>query len=739
MSMLADLLLKHLVPAIAEWLFAGLASRGFGPAGGLAASGLSDAIRARFPDRQQAKDAGQSLADRAAAIVEDLAADIVKDLAQLLEGEGLAPPELERPAEELRRLLLTEDVLRLALEADLNAAKLEAALLAAPPPASIWPGEERPQQLYGRLVRALAARLPAVVRALPHYETGRDQAFLERLSHLRQRIDAILAAGLEAASAAAAAAAHAAATRALVEDEQRRLEATRHRDEQAYRNALLNQVRLLRPFGLDQDPSLAPDLPLEVAYVPLRLELAGLARGLRLAFPEVLALLPALGNRLLIEAPAGFGKTTLLQWLTRTSLDAVGRFPDAAAVLDRLDDSCRGPRHGPKRRLSNEEEALLVSLRRLRAALSAGAVPWHERLPAFLRLRDLRDDDLWPVADWPKRIASQASIETLEWWTAALREGRAILLLDGVDEVPPARRNRLREAIEALIAAHPHAMVVVTSRPGAVADPRWMRLFDNARLSIEPMGPSEIENFVGHWHAALRQIAPGRAPSEDKEHRLLRRLLDWPGLRNLAQVPLLCAAICWLARIRRGELPDRMPDLFEKLVDQLVHRLDAERLGRDGLARLVPVLEGLDSTDRISLLARLAWFAVRERRDARPRTGEPTDQRRPARSRQGGRHRVRAQRAARLSRCPSLRRRGSGGRPDPCGARARRVGHSRPRRGQGNTRIPGQADPRPSRPGSPIRCRHRPAAAHDGAALCRDRRARIRAAREELRALEPGL
>ncbi len=364
------------------------------------------------------------------------------------------------------------------------------------------------------------------------------------------------------------------------------------------------------------NPSLASDLPLRPADVPLRLELAGQERGLRLEFPEVLALLPAFGNRLIIEAPAGFGKTTL-QWLTRTSLhaDTRARFPDAPAVLERLDAPFRSAeRRHEAARTEHEEDPLRACLRQLREALPADAVPWHEHLPALLRLRALRNDDLWPITEWPKRIAPQAGIETRDWWTAAVREGRAILLLDGVDEVPQDRRGRLRQAIEALIAAHPKAMLAVTSRPGAVRDVRRNALFADARLSIEPMGPPEIETFVGHWHGPLRQIPPGRAPSEEEEHRLLRRILDRPGLRNLAQLPLLCAAICWLARIRRGELPDRMPALFEKPVDQLVHRLDAERLARDGLARLVPVLEGLDSTDRISLLARLAWFAVRERR-----------------------------------------------------------------------------------------------------------------------------
>jgi hypothetical protein len=75
----------------------------------------------------------------------------------------------------------------------------------------------------------------------------------------------------------------------------------------------------------------------------------------------------------------------------------------------------------------------------------------------------------------------------------------------------------------------------------------------------------------------------------------------------------LCAAICYLNRVRQGEIPDRAERLYAQLCEQLVHRLDEQRLKKEGLARLVPALAGLDAERKIGLLARLAEFMVGER------------------------------------------------------------------------------------------------------------------------------
>ena len=95
--------------------------------------------------------------------------------------------------------------------------------------------------------------------------------------------------------------------------------------------------------------------------------------------------------------------------------------------------------------------------------------------------------------------------------------------------------------------------------------------------------------------------------------KLIGLVRDRPSLTPLAESPLLCAAICYLSRTRRGEIPDRAIKLYQQVCEQLVHRLDEQRLKADGLNQLAPALQGLDAESKLDLLAHLAQYMVLER------------------------------------------------------------------------------------------------------------------------------
>jgi hypothetical protein len=178
------------------------------------------------------------------------------------------------------------------------------------------------------------------------------------------------------------------------------------------------------------------------------------------------------------------------------------------------------------------------------------------------------------------------------WVHRLLKAGRAMLLVDGVDEVPAARRRVVKTWLRDLLAAFPDTRVVVTARTAA-ADKRWLIEEKFHAVRLEPMTPGNILDFVERWHHAAELSGAEVAGAEPR----LRGQLERPHLRQLAASPLLCAMLCALNLAHRSELPRSRMELYAKALAMLLHLRDAER-GITGL---------LGDTEKRVLLRDLAW------------------------------------------------------------------------------------------------------------------------------------
>ena len=133
------------------------------------------------------------------------------------------------------------------------------------------------------------------------------------------------------------------------------------------------------------------------------------------------------------------------------------------------------------------------------------AVRWCERTPFLVRLRDFSDGQLPKPEALPRLIAAEAPGTAEAWVWKTLKEGRALILLDGIDEVPGESRELLAKSIRnyLIFLQQYNSQLIVTSRPAAVQDPVWRELFGPIRASVREMSPGDVEQFVEHWHRAL--------------------------------------------------------------------------------------------------------------------------------------------------------------------------------------------------------------------------------------------
>ncbi|MFF0389961.1 NACHT domain-containing protein [Kitasatospora sp. NPDC004615] len=289
-------------------------------------------------------------------------------------------------------------------------------------------------------------------------------------------------------------------------------------------------------------------------------------------------------RRVLIRGEAGSGKTTLVQWLAVGAMN--GTLGNDLAAL-------------------NHRIPLVLQLRKLHRK---GVM--QPRPEQFLALDDRMCADRQPAG----------------WTDRQLRRGRAVLLVDGLDEVPNEQRDEALSWLERLLEHYPDLLTVATVRPSAV--PRdWLAHLGFDELLLCPMSSQDRREFIERWHrAALRELLA--SPHSDAEERrwqqeveqdqadLLRALESVPELSLLTDSPLLCAMICALNRESDGALPRHRMALYRDAMAMMLVKRDE--------GRKVQGAEQLQASEeeQLAMLRRIAHWLVRNnqseghRRDA---------------------------------------------------------------------------------------------------------------------------
>lgn len=556
---------------------------------GLGAAVVKVACKIWLKDNSFASDASADVVDavkgkisgeldqrKARRLFEDLEEPVAKKLQWFREHEMAGMPDNEWAA----AVLAVSDTLRRATftDADIFAGDLDPLYLrrkvAAGSPNATRDLSEAGTEVYRRLLTECCAYVVELTSTLPRFVPGAFGEVLRRQSLILQRFNEVL--------------------ERMPSTEQVRASAQRAEADfaAAYRRQVISQLDRLELFGVTISDSVR-GYPLSTAYIPLSVSSENLRGGFRytdhgIFDPDQLAaagpvnsmftanLLEALAqfgslridyvlagtSRLFLRGEAGSGKTTLLQWLAVRA--ARQDFPDW------LGDA-------------NDFVPFLIRLRR-----SVG-----KDLPAPEEF----------VAEVGRHIAADMPPG---WVTRLLREGRALVLIDGVDELSEPQRRPARAWLAALVDTFPAAKYVITSRPGAAAS-TWLDEQGFTAAEVEPMGWPDVREFVRHWHDAFRAESgdTGRlAQLAASESGLLASLNARRHLRLLATSPLLCALLCALNLDRRAQLPDERMELYATALDMLLERRDVER-------QITPGGVPLSRTIKRLLLEDLAYWLIR--------------------------------------------------------------------------------------------------------------------------------
>jgi len=188
-------------------------------------------------------------------------------------------------------------------------------------------------------------------------------------------------------------------------------------------------------------------------------------------------------------------------------------------------------------------------------------------------------------------------------------EGKAILLLDGLDEVS---RTDDREIVSGIVREFArrfrHCRYVVTARVAAYTGASEVGA-DFTICTVDDLDEEQQQRFIANWSACVHRLVYPKSTAETVK-RLARTFNDglWhavsenPGVRRLAPNPLLLTVIA-IVFFNRQDLPENRAQLYEECVTVLLRggRGKVDTAGKERAALLM----GLEA--RRELLAAVAY------------------------------------------------------------------------------------------------------------------------------------
>jgi formylglycine-generating enzyme required for sulfatase activity/uncharacterized protein YheU (UPF0270 family) len=291
-----------------------------------------------------------------------------------------------------------------------------------------------------------------------------------------------------------------------------------------------------------------PNIYLKDIFIPLDIKRARREDGTKHVNVSVLDSVNR-QRKLVILGDPGSGKTTLLNYLTLTLAEA--RLFPGKGHLDRL------------------------SLKRTK---DRAAVNWGHGalLPVRIDLRELvrdvpskkrRGDASLVWEHIANRLEARSLGDFFEELRTEVREGRALVMFDGLDEIIDLKqRTIVRNAVECFAESNPKSRYLVTCRELSYTGREW-RLESFTDATLAPLNHDGIKSFISHWYLALANLSTlSREAARAKARELLAAA---ERLADLAQNPMLLTVMA-VVHTYKGHLPRERARLYDDCVSLLL-------------------------------------------------------------------------------------------------------------------------------------------------------------------------
>ena len=184
-------------------------------------------------------------------------------------------------------------------------------------------------------------------------------------------------------------------------------------------------------------------------------------------------------------------------------------------------------------------------------------VPIFVTLKAYAEERGQPSLENYILTEFAKRKVSQDVAKQL------LDNGKALILLDGLDEVKKEDDRRVKQDIDQFSRDWLKNRFAITCRIAA----REYQFERFTEVEVADFDDGQIETFVNNWF---------RERDESKAKRMLERLKDNEPVKELATNPLLLTLLC-LVFGERNDFPPKRSELYKEGLEVLMKKWDAKR------------------------------------------------------------------------------------------------------------------------------------------------------------------
>lgn len=206
-------------------------------------------------------------------------------------------------------------------------------------------------------------------------------------------------------------------------------------------------------------------------------------------------------------------------------------------------------------------------------------LPKREWMPLFLRCRELRDRAHRPIIelldDIPRHAGMNADESAIFQGSvhSALHAGKALLLIDGLDEISDeGARQVFASHLRTFLAMFPQVALVVTSREAGFRLVAGVIASACKQAKLAPLDKADVLSLCERWHVEV--VGDNKKVHADARE-LGQSIWENERIRKLAENPLLLTT---LLVVRRwiGELPRSRAALYREAIRVLVRTWNVE-------------------------------------------------------------------------------------------------------------------------------------------------------------------